>query len=409
MNNLTFLKYVFHFGMLFFASQVSAQQKLVLNGAMINIANGATLVVSNPDTNAIIRNNGHIITEGENNKIKWNIGTTTGNYVVPSGYVSNYIPLTFTKTAGSGNGYFIFSTYHTGWNNAANLPAGVSNVNYNGIDNSSYTIDRFWQMDAAGYTAKPDLVNLTFTYIDAEYLASGNSITENQLGIQRWNSTVNDWGDFIPGVTVNTINNKVSLATVSSANLYKWWTLPSLNSNHMLPVELIKFNGICDNGLVNLSWSTASELDNDHFTVERSDEGIDWSIVKLIKESGNNNKLMSYSTTDEPAKAQTYYRLVQTDINGNSENSSMIEVNCSAIKKMIAMQVFPNPSTGFFTVHDVQDAIVEIINPLGEIVYSEKCTANEFNINLHDMSNGIYTVVAHHTELIQTLKLLIQH
>src|SRR3990170_7770531 len=95
-------------------SKVSAQGRLVLNGANINLSQGAYLVVANPAADAITRNSGHIISEGENNRILWSIGTTTGTYTIPWGYgSSDYIPLTFTKTAGTGSGYFLFSTYHT--------------------------------------------------------------------------------------------------------------------------------------------------------------------------------------------------------------------------------------------------------------------------------------------------------
>ena len=92
-----------------------AQARLVLNGAKVNINQGAYLVVDNPSTNAITRLSGHIISEGENNIIKWNMGTTTGSYILPLGSDNtNYIPVSFTKTAGTGSGNFLFSTYSTG-------------------------------------------------------------------------------------------------------------------------------------------------------------------------------------------------------------------------------------------------------------------------------------------------------
>ena len=85
----------------------NAQSRLVLNGGIITMSNSAYLVVDNPATNAITRNSGHIISEGENNIVRWNIANTTGTYTVPFGYgSSNYLPLSFVKTAGTGAGYF---------------------------------------------------------------------------------------------------------------------------------------------------------------------------------------------------------------------------------------------------------------------------------------------------------------
>src|SRR3954470_16832549 len=83
------------------AGYARAQARVVLNGAYINITNSAYLVVANAATNAITRNSGHIISEGESNNVKWNVGTTTGTYTVPFGYsTTDYIPVQLTKTAG---------------------------------------------------------------------------------------------------------------------------------------------------------------------------------------------------------------------------------------------------------------------------------------------------------------------
>ena len=91
-----------------------AQAVFVLNGAYANISNSAYLVIDNPATTAITRTSGHIISEAENSIVKWNIGTTAGTYTVPFGYsITDYIPVTFIKTAGTGSGSFLFSTYRT--------------------------------------------------------------------------------------------------------------------------------------------------------------------------------------------------------------------------------------------------------------------------------------------------------
>lgn len=209
-----------------------AQGRIVLNGAKINLSAGAYLVIANPSANAITRNSGHIISEGEANNIKWNIGTTTGTYTLPWGYGnSEYIPLTFTKTAGSGSGYFLFSTYHTAWNNSALLPPGVTNINcVCGFDNSTFEADRFWQINAQSYTTKPALTNVTFTYLDAENTAP-NTILESGLRVKRYNSTSNTWTDNYLSNSINTTTNTVTVPSIDVANLQAWWTLGSLNGN----------------------------------------------------------------------------------------------------------------------------------------------------------------------------------
>lgn len=204
-----------------------AQARLILDGANITIAQGANLVVENSNANAITRNSGYIISEGENNVIKWYIGTSTGTYTIPWGYSNDYIPVTFTPTAATGSGYFLFSTYHTtNWNNAASLPAGVTNFNGSaGSDHSAFAIDRFWQMNAVSYTTKPTLTSLTFTYRDTEHSASGNTIEEGALRPERWNNTLSTWTDFSSSPTINTTMNTVTISNLSDTDLFAWWTL----------------------------------------------------------------------------------------------------------------------------------------------------------------------------------------
>lgn len=396
--------------MCYAAKYAGAQQRLVMSGGYINIANGANLVVENSATNAIVRNTGAIITEGENNSLKWNTGTTTGTYTIPLGYGTNYIPITFTKSAGTGNGYISFSTYHTGWNNAAMLPTGVLNVYYNGTDNSAYTVDRFWKIDAGGYTTKPTLSNLVFTYLASEVTASGNSIIESTMGAQRWNSTINDWGDFIPGVAVDATNKTVTVPSVTGNNLYRWWTLPGLNGNHFLPVELTEFKGVCNSGTVSLQWRTASEISNDYFTVEKSTDGINWTDVKRIRGAGNSNSPISYSTTDETSSDKTYYRLKQTDFNERSIYSSIIVISCGDVVSTTAeTTVYPNPSAGIFNLqHAPEGATLNIMNSLGEVVLSDKITSSDQQINLENLSNGIYILSLYDGNKVFSHKLMVQ-
>ncbi len=208
------------------------QARLVLNGGIVNISQGAYLIVDNPNANAITRVSGHIISEGENNQIKWAVGTTTGTYTIPWGYgTANYIPVSFTKGTGSGSGYFLFSTYHTAWNNITQLPTGVTNINgSNGTDNSAYVSDRFWQVNAVGYSTKPTLTDLQFTYLDSENGAP-NTIAEANLRAKRYNGSLNSWTDNILSSSVNTTSNAATVTSVDVANLQVWWMLGTLNTD----------------------------------------------------------------------------------------------------------------------------------------------------------------------------------
>ena len=214
--------------LIFFPRRVMAQAKLVVNGGVITIANGASLIIDNPDNTAITYNGtGYIQSEGDANKLIWSIGAGNGKtFLIPFGNAAYNFPFQFNATSGTGaNGQIILSTYHTPtWKNSDYLPPGVTNVNKNGSDNSAKIIDRFWQINAQGYTTKPILSNIIFSYSDIEYTAP-NTIIEAGLVPQRWNSTLFTWDDYFPSSSVNTTTNKVTLSTLPGNQWYNWWTL----------------------------------------------------------------------------------------------------------------------------------------------------------------------------------------
>jgi hypothetical protein len=96
-----------------------------------------------------------------------------------------------------------------------------------------------------------------------------------------------------------------------------------------LPIELMEFNGK-ENGVNNLLyWNTASEQNNNYFTLERTADGENWINVATINGAGNSQEVLSYSYLDsdyERGKVN-YYRLSQTDFDGNSETFNIISID----------------------------------------------------------------------------------
>jgi len=231
-----------------------AQTRMVINnGGYMVIQNNGYLVVDNPNTNAITEmgGNGNIVSEGENNVVKWNISAQTGTYKVPFTTNSGVnIPLEVNiQNAGSAGGDLLLSTYETANDDNTMYPSMVNNMNgsCNG-DNSLYAIDRFWRLDANSYTTKPD-VAISFGYDDAANEMGGtNTITEANLVAQRYNSAANSWEapQNIYG-TVNTSTNKVQNATVTGGDFYETWTL--IDTNSFIVYDTI-YTTICDNDSV---------------------------------------------------------------------------------------------------------------------------------------------------------------
>ena len=96
-----------------------------------------------------------------------------------------------------------------------------------------------------------------------------------------------------------------------------------------LPVELMGFSGVCTAEGIALQWQTASEHDNALFLVEREVDASGFVPIGQVEGAGDSNAALSYSFTDEhPAPGANYYRLQQTDLNGEQATSAVIAVQC---------------------------------------------------------------------------------
>lgn len=111
------------------------------------------------------------------------------------------------------------------------------------------------------------------------------------------------------------------------------------------PVELIGFEAKAnqDEGLVELSWETASETNNDFFTLERSTDGLTYEVLSAIPSQGNGTSVQSYKYNDlEPHVGKAYYRLKQTDLDGTFTYFQTVELIYED-KKKDRLRLFPIP------------------------------------------------------------------
>ncbi|HPD53911.1 MAG TPA: T9SS type A sorting domain-containing protein, partial [Bacteroidia bacterium] len=122
-----------------------------------------------------------------------------------------------------------------------------------------------------------------------------------------------------------------------------------------LPIELKSFDANPESeGSVTLSWVTASEINNDYFTLERSTDGMHYSVINKQPGAGNSTTERYYSFTDtEPDDGDNFYRLTQTDYDGKFETFDPVHVyvkNKNASGAAIA-NAYPNPFSDRFEVN----------------------------------------------------------
>ena len=116
-----------------------------------------------------------------------------------------------------------------------------------------------------------------------------------------------------------------------------WYYVPSIkmqiDKSALLPVELLSFKGSIENSNNKLEWITASESNNDFFTVYKSLDAKVWEVMEVISGSGTSTESKSYTSTDFSInRGITYYKLCQTDFDGTSECFAPISLSREAIK-----------------------------------------------------------------------------
>lgn len=114
----------------------------------------------------------------------------------------------------------------------------------------------------------------------------------------------------------------------NSAGEEWWFDNFELIRVYSLPIELINFDATNQNTYNLITWSSASEHNNDYYLVERSTDGFNWSVVNNQNGAGNSTSKIDYSFRDFTYEAAiNYYRLTQVDIDGQSETFKTISLN----------------------------------------------------------------------------------
>ncbi|OFY26644.1 MAG: hypothetical protein A2275_02990 [Bacteroidetes bacterium RIFOXYA12_FULL_35_11] len=113
-----------------------------------------------------------------------------------------------------------------------------------------------------------------------------------------------------------------------------------------LPIHLFYFDAFCDGENIKLVWTTASEINNDYFTIEKSYDAITFEALNHISGAGNSNSFISYEYNDSEVNEDVcYYRLKQTDYDGKYSYSQVISLSCEKTNALDFI-LYPNPSNG---------------------------------------------------------------
>ena len=156
-----------------------------------------------------------------------------------------------------------------------------------------------------------------------------------------------------------------------------------------LPINLIEFKGAVLSGEVQLEWTTADELNNMGFEVQKSTSGKDWLIIGFVEGLVMKNKINAYQFQDRNLNAGiNYYRLKQIDFDGQFEYSKIVFINGTGKNEV---SIFPNPSNGIFSILGVENTETEaftLMNSVGQTVAIK--VQNDGQVDMSAHPSGVY-------------------
>ena len=164
-----------------------------------------------------------------------------------------------------------------------------------------------------------------------------------------------------------------------------------------LPVELVHFEAKQEEKSIKIEWQTATELNNDHFILEKSTDGVHFDQLERVKGKGNSSEVEDYRVIDKhPVVGQQYYRLTQVDFDGTMEQLGIRMVEYVSSNSVIDM--FPNPVTdevGLKNLHP-GNYKAEIISLDGKLLKKQSLAIDNYGqmgyVNLDDLPIGVFTL-----------------
>lgn len=157
-----------------------------------------------------------------------------------------------------------------------------------------------------------------------------------------------------------------------------------------LPIELLSFTGKNVGANNELEWITSTEINNDYFVIEASEDGYFFQKIGEVNGAGNSTTEKEYQFIDyHPIANLTYYRLRQVDFDGKYSFSNTIALK---MKQELDVNIYPNPTSGDFILsfNEAISGDVSITNSLGQIVYRNNINSlSSINVDLN-VSQGLY-------------------
>lgn len=340
------------------AAGVTLSQDLAVSG-VLTLTNG---VLTTTALTLMTVNNGASVTGASNSSFVDGPVTKIGNtaFTFPVGVTGvGYVPIGISAPS-TATSAFQAQYHHT----SALLLGLISITGLNHVSQCDY-----WVLNRTSGTSA---VNVT-GYWNTNNACGGVYINDvPQVALAHNNgSTWNAFGnDFVSGTTSS------GSVTWNNVSNFSPFALASTTTMNPLPVKLVGFDARwMSGGTVGLSWETTQEVNADHFMIQRSGDGVNWTTIGTVAAAGSSSGEKSYAYTDpDPLPGLDYYRLVLVDEDGSVTYSDIKVVNGSG---STALRIFPNPAAdhlniSFGTARLSGLVNIRLMNASGQVLVQKK-------------------------------------
>jgi len=337
--------------------------------------------------------------------------SNTTRFYFPVGNTSVYAPAGIRAPAGANPATTITGRYF-GTNSGL---TGIDATPCPSLPMNNVSTAEYWTLDAPGGTTAPTGIQVTLSWAAnrsggvtnssllrvAHYYNGGSGLKWYCEGRDNALSPDND----LSAMPAPPFSG--GMVTSSNTNITEFspFTLGSLSPVNPLPIQLVKFEAkaVAEKKIVELFWQTATEINNDFFTLEKSKDGRNFIEFKRVpSKNGNSRTTNDYFEIDsEPMRGLSYYRLKQTDIDGTFTYSKIVAVYFDGESEEGGFLLYPNPTENDVNIQifdkGLEEGFVSISDVLGREVYNafiEGISPNKvFNIPLKQtLSSGMYVL-----------------
>lgn len=249
------------------------------------------------------------------------------------------------------------------------------------IAGNTYSI-KFWDRGNAGFPVYPAQLGL--------------STVNNAVGAIIYTGptpTIGTWKQRTATFIAPNNGQYISVLMTAGA-LGDWLNVDNFSFATPLPVELLSFTCANETGIDHLRWTTATEINNDHFDIERSRNASEFHTIGTVSGNGNSTQELNYAFDDKtPFQGINYYRLKQTDFNGHFQYSAIVAVNNeSELKVAVATSLVPGNLTLYYNI--ANNGIATINDATGKTIISILLDPeeNQLHIDLSKFAKGIYFI-----------------